>query len=114
MTAPPWRTTREGVAIAIRLTPRSSRDAVDGVKADSAGARHIAARVRAVPDKGAANAALERLVAQWLGWPAGTVAVSAGHTARLKTVTVKGDAEELSRRLHALVGRDLAKPEINT
>lgn len=97
----PFRILKDGVALAIRLTPKSSRDAIDGTKADSAGKAHVAARVRAVPDKGAANAALEKLVASWLGVPSGGVAVTAGHTARLKTVTVSGDPAALKALLAA-------------
>lgn len=99
MSAPAWRALHDGVAIAVRLTPKSSRDAIEGVKTNSAGAAHVAARVRAVPEKGAANTALEKLVASWLGVPAGSVAVTGGQTARLKTVTVSGDAMALGARL---------------
>ena len=49
----------DGIEIRIRLTPRSSLDAVEGIRAASDGTEHVAARVRAVPEKGAANAALE-------------------------------------------------------
>ena len=55
------------------------------------GRSHLKARVRAVPENGAANTALERLVAKALGVPASTVSVVAGGTARLKTLRVAGD-----------------------
>ena len=92
----------------VRLTPRSSRDEVTGVEQAADGRVHVAARVRAVPEKGAANAALEKLVAAWLDVPKGSVSVVAGGTARLKTVRISGDpaasAENLRRRLAALAG----------
>ena len=100
----PFRPVRDGLALAVRLTPKAARDGVDGLRHDSAGVPHLAARVRAVPDKGAANAALARLIAEWLEVPAGTVAVTAGHTARLKTVTITGDPATLAERVSARIG----------
>lgn len=56
----------------------------------------VAAWVRAVPEKGAANAALERLVADWLAVPASWVSVEAGGKSRVKTVLVRGDPAALA------------------
>ncbi len=85
----------DGVDIFVRLTPRSSRDAIDGIGKASDGSTHLAARVRAVPEKGAANAALIKLAATWLGVPKSRVSVASGATSRLKTVRVTGDAVAL-------------------
>ncbi|WP_374684824.1 DUF167 family protein [Mesorhizobium sp. J428] len=87
------------IDIRVRLTPKSSADRIEGVAAASDGSTHLAARVRAVPEKGAANAALERLVAEWLGVPGRTVSVTGGATSRIKTVSVAGDAALLSKRV---------------
>ena len=91
-----WRAAPGGIDIAVRLTPKAAADRIDGVVTASDGRPHLKARVRAVPEKGAANAALERLLAAWLGIPAGSVSVAAGATARLKTVRASGDAETLA------------------
>lgn len=64
----------------------------------------MAARVMALPDKGAANAALERLVAEWLDVPASSVSVISGHAARLKTVGVNGDPAVLEKALGERLG----------
>ena len=53
--------------------------------------------VRAVPEAGRANDALETLIAKWLGVPQSTVTVAHGGKSRLKQVAVTGDAEALSR-----------------
>lgn len=99
-----WRETRDGLEIFVRLTPKAARDDVEGVGEASDGSVHLKARVRAVPEKGKANTALEKLLAKWLGVPPSAVAVTGGGTARLKTVTVGGDTGELSARLDALLG----------
>lgn len=51
----------------------------------------LKARVRAVPDKGKANAALSKLVAGWLGVPASRVTLVSGHRARRKTLAIEGE-----------------------
>jgi uncharacterized protein YggU (UPF0235/DUF167 family) len=57
----------------------------------------LKARVRAVPEAGRANEALETLIAKWLGVPKSTVTIALGGKSRLKQVAVGGDAEALSR-----------------
>lgn len=86
----------------MRLTPNAARDAIEGVGQAGDGSLHLTARVRAVPEKGRANAALERLVAAALDVPAGAVEVVGGGTSRLKTVRVTGDADALAHRAEGL------------
>lgn len=80
----------------MRLTPKSSRDEVVGIE-DHGGEYVLKARVRAIPEAGRANAALEALIARWLGVSPSTVGVSHGGKSRLKQVALSGDAEALSR-----------------
>lgn len=65
----------------------------------------LGVRVRAVPDKGAANKAVERTVAKWLGVAASRVSVVRGNTARLKTVEIIGDRASLERAVAAMMAR---------
>lgn len=90
----------EGLAIRLRLTPKSSREAIGGIEATAEGPA-ITARVRAVPEDGRANAALEVLVAQWLGMPKSSVAVTSGARSRVKRVTVRGDGAALAALVSA-------------
>ena len=53
--------------------------------------------MRAIPEAGRANAALETLLARWLSVPPSTVNVAHGGKSRLKQVAVAGDVEALSR-----------------
>lgn len=97
-----WRAHAEGIDLFVRLTPKAARDAIEGVEQTADGRAHLKARVRAVPEKGAANQALERLLAKTLGVPARTVRVVAGGTARLKTVRVAGDSVTLVAAAEAI------------
>lgn len=99
-----FRKERDGVTLFVRLTPKSAKDAVEGVEATEDGRAHLKARVRAVPEDGKANAALEKLLAKWLGIAARDVSIGAGATSRLKQVKISGDPETLALRLAAGLG----------
>ena len=104
-TVPPaewFRSRGDGIDIRVRLTPKGGRDGIDGVVVLADETPVLAARVRAAPEKGAANKALEKLLASTLGVARATVAVASGHKARLKTVHVAGDTDQLTAALHAL------------
>jgi len=81
--------------IAVRVTPRSSRDAIEGV--DEAGELRV--RVTAAPADGAANAAVARLLAKELHLPKGALSVASGTTSRHKRLLIEGvGAAELRSR----------------
>ena len=101
----PWRTGDGCVIVRIRLTPKSSLEAIDGVTPTAEGPA-FTARVRAVPAEGEANAALERLVAKWLDVPKSAVRVTQGAKSRVKSLTVSGKADYLERQLSAKLIRD--------
>lgn len=89
------RQTETGIAIAVRLTPKAARDAVEGVE-EFGGDPVLKARVRAVPEGGKANHALEALIAKWLDVPRSSVSVVQGAKARIKIVAIDGNAIGLS------------------
>lgn len=94
----PWRATKDGLELRVRLTPKSSRDAVEGVETTADGPA-LKARVTAIPEDGKANAALERLIADWLRLPKRSVAVTSGPKSRIKTLTLSGDTAALSAKI---------------
>ena len=96
----PWRLADGCVIVRFRLTPKSSREAIDGIEATADGPA-FKARVRAVPEEGAANAALEKLAATWRGVPKSTGCLASGGKSRVKTLTVEGDPDVLAERLAA-------------
>ena len=77
----------------VRLTPGGGADRIDGLATDADGLPYLKARVRAAPEDGKANAALEALIAKALGVAKGKVSVVRGHTARLKTLEIEGATE---------------------
>lgn len=93
--AAPAITERDGTLIlTVRVTPRAGRDDVtfDGVM--------LRARLTALPVEGAANAALVDLLAARLNVPRRAIAILRGHTARTKTIAIRGmSAATLQQRL---------------
>ncbi len=101
---PAWRVSGDAVLLSLRLTPKSSKDAVEGVEALSDGRRVLKARVRAVPEDGKANESLLRLLAKWLDLPIRTLGLSSGASGRTKVIRIEGAAEAVVARLAALTG----------
>lgn len=101
--ASPYELAAAGIRIQVRLTPRGGRDSIEGIEVLANGRAVLKARVRAVQEKGAANAGLEALLARALVVPKSAVSVVAGGTSRLKTVEVMGDASRLAKKMEELL-----------
>jgi uncharacterized protein len=101
---PPWRITDTGLDLRVRLTPRSSHDTVEGV-IDTATGAAVRVWVRAIPEAGRANDAVEALIADWLGVPKTSVSVSSGASSRVKMLSVEGDGLFLARKLVDWLGK---------
>jgi hypothetical protein len=89
--------------LTVRVQPKASADRLEGWAADEAGRPFLKLRVRALPAEGAANAAVEVLVAKALGLPKSAVKVVTGGKNRLKGLDIEGP-EELAARISELAG----------
>lgn len=87
----------------VRVQPKSSADRVEGVGRDEAGRPFVKVRVRALPADGAANAAVEAVLARELGLPKSAVKVVTGAKTRLKGLEIEGP-EQLTARISSLAG----------
>jgi len=85
------------VILHVRLTPKAAADRIDGWAKDADGRPVLAVRVRAQPIEGAANEALERLLAKALRVPRSSVRVARGGQSRLKAVEIEGVDEAAVR-----------------
>ena len=84
---------RDAVSFEVRVSTRSSRDAIQAVQE---GVLRIA--LTAPPVEGEANAALIRLLARALGVPRSSLAIIRGERSRNKAVRVQGLGTEAIRR----------------
>lgn len=107
MSAPlPWESAADGVRLTVRATPNAARDAIDGLSVLADGRAVLKVRVRAVPDKGAANSAVTELLARELGLARRAVRLTSGATARLKQFRLETpDDAERQRLVARLVER---------
>jgi uncharacterized protein (TIGR00251 family) len=94
----PWRTGGGCVIVRVRLTPKSSKDMIDGIDLTAEGPA-LKARVRAVPSDGEANAALLKLLADWLGVGKSSLRLAHGGKSRVKSVEITGNEKEIEARL---------------
>lgn len=87
-----WVQAGDDLLLSVRLTPGAAQDRVGGVWTDEKGAGWLSARVRAIPERGRANAAVIALLGKWLDWPKGAIFLESGGTNRLKRLRLKGAA----------------------
>lgn len=97
-----WTLAAGGVSLAVRLTPKGGRDAIDGLEILSDGRAVLKVRVRAAPSEGEANEALCRLIAKSAGVPRRDVSLVAGATARIKRLAISGDGPALIAALEKI------------
>lgn len=82
----------------IKVVPNSSREQLHWL------GKLLKINVRAAPEKGKANAAVEQLLAAKLGLPGNAVKVVSGFGSPLKTIEISGvDADALRTTLDRLV-----------
>ena len=89
-----------GVEVKVRLTPKSSREGIDGLK-QIGDEIYVQARVRSAPEDGKANKALVELFAAQLKLPKSSISLATGQASRLKTLHISGDPTTLGARIKA-------------
>ena len=92
-----WRPLPDGVAVAVKVQPKSRRPGLHGV----AGER-LRIGVTEAPEAGRANHATCATLARALGVAPSSVQLTLGATSREKTLHVTGDPMALGQKLAAL------------
>lgn len=90
------------VDLYVKVTPQADRDVVGKVERQADDTLRLCVRVRAVPDGGAANTAVIKVLAKHFGVPKSSLQIVLGMTSRLKTVTMP-DSDELRASLEQLI-----------
>jgi hypothetical protein len=90
---------RDGaITFAVRVTPRASRNAIEGAHGGA-----LKVRLKAPPLDGRANDALRRVLADRLNVPISAVRIISGEKSRTKRVSVSG---VLSAQVTAILNSD--------
>ncbi len=90
-----FRADPDGLVITARVSPKASRNAVQGAMPTPDG-QALKIAVTAPPDKGKANAAVVALLAKTFGVAKSSVTVLAGETDRRKVLRIAGEPAALS------------------
>jgi uncharacterized protein len=89
-----------GVRLFLKVTPKASRNAVQGVIAGGDGEPwRLKIAVTAAPEDGKANAAIIAVLARAWALPRSDMAIIAGKADRLKLLFIAGDPQDLMARL---------------
>ena len=105
----PFKPVADGVRVAIRLTPKASRNAIAGIAEAGQGEAVLKVMVTAVPEAGKANEALIKLLAKEWGVAKSSISLVAGATDRNKILHIAGDAGDLMARLGQTPGQILGQ-----
>jgi hypothetical protein len=100
----PWRSGTAGIKVLVRVSPKSTREGVEGMVETAQGGA-LTVRVRAAAEKGEANRAVERVIAEWVGVGKSSVAVAAGGKSRIKTVEIAGEPAKLAALIEARIAK---------
>ena len=95
------------VIVRVRVTPKSSKDAIEGVEQTADGPA-FRVRVRAAPTDGQANTAVRAVLAKWLDVAKTRVSLVSGGQSRVKAFAVEGGIAEIEAVLKQKTG--LLKP----
>jgi uncharacterized protein (TIGR00251 family) len=88
--------------LAVRVTPKASRDEITGLHAATDGAMSLAVKVTAPPDKGKANKAVIEVLAKASRLPKTAFTIVSGETDRNKTVLVTGNCAAIEALIAAI------------
>jgi len=106
----PFSAAAGGVRVALRVTPKASRAAIEGLKPGAEGAVRLSVKVTAPADRGKANQAVIALLAKAWHIAPSRIRLIAGETDRNKILQVTAEADELLPALEAwLNGLEAAK-----
>jgi uncharacterized protein (TIGR00251 family) len=90
---------RDGLRVAIRLSPGAKADRLLAIAVDSAGRRVLRASVIAPAEDGKANEALLQLLARAWALSRRDLSIVIGATSRNKSVRMAGDPQQLIDRI---------------
>jgi hypothetical protein len=91
----PFKSTKDGIEIYVRLTPKSAHNRVQGLFYDPSQKPFLKISVTAPPVDGLANKALIEFLAEKCGCPKSSVILLKGTTDRYKTLFIKDGIEEI-------------------
>lgn len=91
--------------LAVKLSPKSSKDTIIGITYDQYENEYLAVKVRALPEKGKANIALIAFLSKLFAVPKTHMELVSGHTNSHKTIKIDGDFQTLQEKILSLISQ---------
>lgn len=95
----------DGVKVILKVTPKASVNKIFKLDSISDEIWAFKVMVTAVPEQGKANAAVINLLAKELGFAKSQISLVQGETARMKTILISGNKEEIMKILSEYTGK---------
>ena len=95
------KSTEGGIKLFVRVTPKSSKNALGETFTDADGKCYLKVAVSAPPAEGAANAALIKTLAKTFALPPSAFSIISGLSSRKKVVLITGNDNDLRKALCA-------------
>ncbi len=99
----PFKVTKDGLRINIRLAPKAKRDKIGDIVDIADGKKALKVAVNAIPEDGKANKALIALLAKQWKIPKTTMSLISGHTNKNKVLLIDGDGTDIKERILGLL-----------
>ena len=107
--AVPFAAVADGIRVRVRVSPRATRDRIEGLAAEPDGRAALKIALAATPEGGKANAALVRLLAGEWHVAKSAITVAGGAASRRKTLHVAGEPLALLRALDDWLSRQTGR-----
>ncbi len=99
MSASPVIPAPDGIRVALRRAPTSSRNAIDGLAVEADGSRILRMQLTAASEGGHANSTVIKLLAKMRKLLRDAFRIASGDTLRRKVIEIAGVTEELRAHL---------------
>lgn len=93
----------DGVEIHIRATPNAKVEKIDGVESRDDGNQYLKVKIRAIPEDGAANESIIKIIAKALKIPKSDIELKTGQKRRTKCLLVKNKNLDIEAIIKALL-----------
>lgn len=98
-----YKAADSGILINVKVIPGASKNSIDGTIKDADGNDFLKIKVSTQPEKGKANKAVLKLLADELDIPVSALSIISKETLRYKAILISGDKKIIAEKLSSLV-----------
>lgn len=95
----PFEPQASGVRFTVKVTPKAANNRIGSIMREAGPVLLLKVYVTAMPEDGAANTAVIKLLSKSWGLPKGAFEIASGHKDRKKVIHIRGDPQKLMKLL---------------